>query len=63
VAVGGVFGCALVLVDQAAEDGLASDLPVVKVRAGMIWARREKAQRSMWSPTVVVGAAAGEDRP
>jgi hypothetical protein len=57
------LGCALVLVDQAAEDGLASDLPVVKVQAGMIWAWREKAQRSMWSPTVVVGAAAGEDRP
>ena len=29
----------------------------------MIWAWREKLQRSMWPPTVVMGAVAGKDSP
>jgi hypothetical protein len=57
------LGCAVALVDQAAEDGSASDLPVVEVRAGMLWAWWEKSQRPMWPSTVVVGAVPGEDGP
>jgi len=57
------LGCALVLVDQASKDRLASDPLLGKVRDGMIGAWREKPKRSMWPPTVVVGAVAGEDGP
>jgi hypothetical protein len=53
------FRLALVLVDQASKDRLASDPLLGKVRNGMIGAWREKPKRSMWPPTVVVGAVAG----
>src|SRR5512133_1534214 len=54
------LGCALVLVDQPSEDRLASDPLLGGVRDGMIGAWREKPKRSMWPPTVVVGAVARE---
>jgi hypothetical protein len=57
------LGCALVLVDQASKDRLASDPLLGKVRDGMIGAWREKPKRSMWPPAVVVGAVFGEDGP
>jgi hypothetical protein len=50
------------LVDQAAGDGSASDSPV-EVGGGVIEAWREKAQRSMWPPAVVMGAVLGKDGP
>ena len=57
------LGRALVLVDQASKDRLASDPLLGTVRDGMIGAWREKPKRSMWPSTVVVGAVAGEDGP
>ena len=36
---------------------------MVKIRSGMIGSWREKAQRSMWPPAVVVGAVVAEDGP
>jgi hypothetical protein len=57
------LGYAFVLVDQTAEDRSAPDPSMVKIRSGMIRSWREKAQRSMWPPAVVVGAVLGEDGP
>jgi hypothetical protein len=56
-------GCAFVVVDQPSQYRLAPDPLVVEAVDGVIGSRRDKSQRAMWRPTVVVGAVLGEDGP
>ena len=58
-----VSGCAFVLVDQSSQYRAASDPVVVTVRGGVIGARRDTLQCSVWPAAVVVGAVLGEDGP
>ena len=58
-----MLGGTLILADQPSENRSAPDPLAGKVRRRMIGAWWEKAQRSVWPPSVVVGAVLSEDGP